>query len=449
MRRREFITLAGSTAIAWPPAAPELICGGKKARILIIASALVLVGALLSAPAQADFGTPAVCSATFPFGQAEPTRQGVDPQKLLEMTQWLRDGPAPVLSVTISRRGKIVYELYSSKVDRNDAHYLMSVTKSVTSALVGAAIDRQLVKSAGRSVTASLPASVFPSTESLDRFEGITLKNVLGMSALDAPVSPHLKTPEAIDRGRKFFFSSNRLTFALEQAVLVHLGVDFQYTDITPLLAAGIVQYAARQSLLDFGKKTLFGAMDFQNEEWMHQDRAGIDNASYGLRLRPLDMQKFGILYLNQGCWDGQQLLPKDWVATSFLPWIKSRPGLREPNYGWYWWQDRFASGWIGHSAKGWKGQRITVVPDRQLVVTMTAIVEDDGDDRLYFELFNRFIIPAVDGKRRAGPDANLDARLKLGLNEVWTGKNAISPNTQPRMIPSSRPKELHREFRP
>ncbi len=82
------------------------------------------------------------------------------------------------------------------------------------------------------------------------------------------------------------------------------------------MIAGGIVQYATNQSLLDFAKAALFDPMGFQNEEWMHQDRAGFDNASYGLRLRPVDMQKFGILFLNEGCWDGQQLLSKAWVST-------------------------------------------------------------------------------------------------------------------------------------
>src|SRR5262249_44099705 len=151
--------------------------------------------------------------------------------------------------------------------------------------------------------------------------------------------------------------------------------------DVTPMIAGGIVQYATKRSLLDFGRNALFDLMEFKNEEWMHQDASGFDNASYGLRLRPIDMQKFGILYLNEGCWAGRQLLSKDWVSTSFTPWMKSKPDLHEANYGWYWWVDRFASGWVGHTANGWKGQRITVVPGQGMVVTMTGIIEDGTED--------------------------------------------------------------------
>jgi CubicO group peptidase (beta-lactamase class C family) len=388
------------------------------------------------------------CVAKFQLGYDEPERQGINPEKLLELTQWIRDNPTPILSLALSRNGKIVYELYTSKVDSNAAHYLMSITKSVTSALVGAIIDRHLIKSANATVAESLPKGVFPSTEAYTRFDRIALRDVLAMSALDAQVPPHLKTPEAIDRNNRFNRSSNHLTFALEQQTLPHVGIDFQYTDITPMIAGGIVQYATKQSLFDFAKKALFNPMRFQNEEWMHQDRSGFDNASYGLRLRPIDMQKFGILYLNDGCWQTNQLLSKEWVSISLTPWIKSRPGNREPNYGWYWWSDRFTSEWIGHTANGWKGQRITIFPDKGTVVTMTGIIEDGSEDRYYSDLINKFIIPAFETKGSENRSMDdIRAELDMTLSDIWMNKIALGPNTEGRMIPSILPKERHKQF--
>jgi CubicO group peptidase (beta-lactamase class C family) len=55
-----------------------------------------------------------------------------------------------------------------------------------------------------------------------------------------------------------------------------------------------------------------------RNYEWMHQDPSGIDNGGYGLRLRPIDMQKFGVLYLNGGVWRGEPLISRSWVERSF-----------------------------------------------------------------------------------------------------------------------------------
>jgi CubicO group peptidase (beta-lactamase class C family) len=408
---------------------------------------LLLAFTIVGSTATKSAALPA-CAGKFQLGYEQPERQDVDPGKLLVLTHWVRDNPARILSLTLSRNGKVIYDLQSSRLDRNAAHYVMSVTKSITAALVGVALDRGLIKGTGSSVADNLPRGLFPGAEAFARLQTVTLKDVLGMSALDAELFPHSGTPEAKERSRRFFRSPDRLQFALEQPVLTRTGQDFQYTDVTPMLAGGIVQLATGMTLLDFGKQALFDPLGFANVEWMHQDRAGFDNAAYGLRLRPIDMQKLGILFLNKGCWENAQLIPSDWVATSFTPWIRSRPHLREPNYGWYWWVDRFASGWVGHTANGWKGQRITVVPAKALVITMTGIIEDGSEDRIYRDVLDRFVIPAVETSVPAGaPTAELAARLASALHEVWTGKAAIGPDTERRMIPSATPKEPHDAF--
>jgi len=265
-----------------------------------------------------------------------------------------------------------------------------------------------LLPSADQTVGDTLPRAVFATPESANRFRFISLKHVLAMSALDAPVAPHFSTAEAKERQLKFVSSPNRLKFALAQSLLPRPGTDFLYTDITPLIAAGAVQHATKETLLDFDKAALFGPMGFRNEEWMHQDSARIDNASYGLRMRPIDMQKFGILYLHEGCWNGHRLLSREWVQTSFTSWIRSRPGNRNPNYGWYWWKNWFAFGWVGHVANGWKGQRIAVLPDKNMVVSMTALVHDVA--RTTFStrsLINSSFRPR--GRRRLSPPSRFE----------------------------------------
>ena len=91
------------------------------------------------------------------------------------------------------------------------------------------------------------------------------------------------------------------------------------------MLAVGALQYVTGKGALEFAEEALFRPLDFRNYEWMHQDVSGIDNGGYGLRLRPIDMQKFGILYLHHGNWNGKQLISKNWVDSSFEPWNRSR----------------------------------------------------------------------------------------------------------------------------
>jgi CubicO group peptidase (beta-lactamase class C family) len=363
----------------------------------------------------------------------------------VELSHWVKTSPARILSLTISRNGAVVYELYSAGVNPDAAHYLMSVTKSVTSALVGAAIQRGAIAGTDRSIADLLPRKLF-NENSFESFKRLTLKSVMGMSALDAQVPPHLVNKDTKQRQSQFFKAHNRVEFALTQKLLPHVGDQFQYTDITPYLAGGAVQYAVRERLMDFANTALFRPMDFRNSEWMHTDAAGIDNPSYGLRLRPIDMQKFGILYLNQGCWNKSQLLPSEWIRQSFMPWIRNHPTNSLPNYGWFWWTNWRPDGWTEHQANGWKGQRISVFPEKQIVVTMTGIIEDGSEDHVYEHIIKNFVIPSVTS---AENDRGSTAELKAALLEVKQQKNALSAPAEYRMIPSSTSKDPKIPFRP
>jgi CubicO group peptidase (beta-lactamase class C family) len=388
----------------------------------------------------------------FTFGFSNPASQNLDTATLIDLTHWVQQhSNIPIFSILISRNGKIVYELYTSGIDRNQAHYMMSVTKTFVSALVGVAIDHHVLAGPQESLADALPASLFPDTASRWRFNSVTLRDVLGMSALDAPIYPHLDTPEAKKRDTDFFKSSNRVTFALQQKLLRRPGFDFQYTDVTPPLAAGAVEYNAKTTLLQLANQTVFGPMDFKNHEWMHEDQAGIDNASYGLRLRPVDMQKFGLLFLNNGRWEDKQLLSPAWVATSFTPWISTDARQFSPNYGWYWWQQIFGRNWIAHFANGWRGQRIAVFPDQHLVFTMTGDIEDGSEYELFTSLITNFVMPAVNRGYHADTDRNasvLNQQLQSLLESVRIGPTRIKPNTEPRMIPSANHKDRHHPLR-
>jgi CubicO group peptidase (beta-lactamase class C family) len=322
----------------------------------------------------------------------------------------------------------------------------MSVTKSVTSALVGVATDRGLVPSPETPVADALPPEAFASAGDRARFASVTIRDVLGMSAIDAPVPPHRALPEDRERQRAFLKAPNRTTFALTQSLLPVPGVSFQYTDITPLIATGIVEYATKKTALELADEALFGPMGFRNYEWMHQDASGIDNGAYGLRLRPIDMQKLGILYLNGGRWGDRPLLSRTWVECSFTPWIRSKRHFEAPNYGWYWWTFRRPAQWTSHVAVGWKGQRISVFPEKHVVVTMTALVEDEDEAAFYDRILESYVMPAVDaGKGDPGLRRELAERLEEARRVDVLGARPI----EPRMVPTIAPKERHRPFGP
>lgn len=399
------------------------------------------VGPVLPAPPPtADFSAS--------FGESTPRAEGMDTRALVALTKRLRDEKAaPIFSILVSRHGKLVYEAYTSSLGREHAHYLMSATKSVLSALVGAAIDRGLLRGPEESVADALPARLFASEEDRGRFRGVTLAHVLGMSALDAPDRPSDMSLVAWVRHRRFVEAPNRARFAVSLPLLSAPGADFQYNDVTPTLAVAAISYAAHRTAFEFGQEVLFGPLGFRNVEWMHEDRSGLDLGGYGLRLRPIDMQKLGNLYLANGVWNGRQILSRAWVERSFMPWNRSRPGGRV-DYGWFWWLYDFGPGWTAHVANGWKGQRIAVFRDQDLVLTTTGCIEDAPEEQVFDEMVRRYIVPAVVSGANSGAnaprDAAAEAELAALLDEVRRGPPRGKPGMEPRMVPSVEPKERH-----
>lgn len=374
--------------------------------------------------------------ASFAAGQQSepPEDHGMQSAVLADMTNYIVRQRAPVFSLLISRRGHLVYEMYTHNLTRNHNHYLMSVTKSVTATLVGLAIDKGLIKGIESTVSDALPADWFATPADRKRFQNVTVKHVLSMSALDALVPPHLNTPEANERNAAFHAATNRPKFALTQKLLANVGTDFQYQDITPSIAIGMITAISGKTSWEFAKEHLFDPMGFVNVEWMHRDDEGFDLGAYGLRLRPIDMQKVGILYLDKGMFDGKRLLSKEWSELVNKPIIKSDPNVPAPNYGYYFWHPYFYNDATSLMASGWRGQFIAVIPEKQLVVTMTGCFLDGKENEFFMKILNNYIFPSVSGaaQKKGGAQA-LKGSLTQALKSTPINLQAI----EPRMVPA------------
>ena len=447
------LTTSGDRATAMHPSLTATCVARRPIGIAaVVALALLVIGcstdrSVVTTNVAAN-PTPPLVELRDDVASGAPEDEGLDSGFVIALTEWIRDQRIPIFSFLISRNGRLVYELYTSSLTRDHAHYQMSATKSVVSALVGVAIDRRLISGPNAPITETLPRHLFASDADVARFRSVTVRHVLGMSALDAPDPPRVTTPEAVARHLKFRSAPNRVKFALEQPVLATPGRAYQYNDVTPALAAGLIQYATGKSALEFAEDSLFGPMGFRNYEWMHQDPSGIDLGGYGLRLRPIDMQKFGVLYLNGGVWRGNALISRGWVERSFSPWNRSRPDARDLDYGWFWWTYDGRSGWTAHVANGWKGQRIAVLPRQKLVVTMTACIEDGSENRVFNDLIDRFVVPSVRGNAPRPGDPATQSRLTALLEEVRTGSSRVVAGIEDRMIPSVSPKGRRVPFR-
>jgi CubicO group peptidase (beta-lactamase class C family) len=319
------------------------------------------------------------------------------------------------------------------------------VTKSVLALLVGIAATEGLLPAPDTKLVAALPRELFGDDTNAARFGDRTLRDVLAMSLLDARLPPHDASDTAAARQRALLAAPNRVRFALTQELLPPGA--WQYNDVTPLVAVGLLQYAARTTAFEFAQTRLFTPLGVRHAEWMHQDAAGIDNGGYGLRLRPIDLQKLGVLLLQHGRWHGVQLVAKQQIERLFTPQIRSRADVAEPDYGNYWWTKRLAPGWTVHEANGWKGQRLAVVPEQHLVVTMTACFLDVGEHAAFDGLLTDQLRPALTRDGASLPsDTKARARLHARLREPGT-LPPLRGDLEARMVPGAAAKESRVPF--
>jgi CubicO group peptidase (beta-lactamase class C family) len=322
----------------------------------------------------------------------------------------------------------------------------MSVTKSVLSTLIGIAIDQGKITSENIPLSETIPKKLLSTKRQVEAFSKVNLQNVMGMSALHTPDPPRDMSPAARARQDKYLNSSNYLKFLVQQPLLRNIGKDFLYNDETPTLASGILSYTTGLSAFDYGCDTLFKDLNCKNMEWMHSDRTGINMGGYGLRLRPLDMQKIGITILQKGKWQDKQVVSSAWVEKIYLPYISSSGVNSPPNYGWYWWRPNYGFSKPFLEANGWKGQRIAIQPDLGLVVTMTGCLESERCDeqKVFSDIMSKYVIPAAKGPGTSTPNNSIEEKLQ----KINKGQARFNKAMETRMIPSVALKEQAVRFK-
>lgn len=374
--------------------------------------------------------------------KAYPSEHGLDERKILELVEWVKSNRRiPIFSILISRNGQLLLELYTSGIKRDDSHYLMSVTKSILSTIIGISIDKGIIASEHIPLNELIPNNLLRNEKKKEKFKEINLKDVMGMKALDVSNPPRDMSPSSIATQKRFLNAKNRFEFVLDSPVQKGDYKRLKYNDQTPMLASGILSYLSGQSAFDFARTHLFDPLGFKNYEWMHQDSTGINMGGYGLRLRPIDMQKIGILYLNNGIWNNKQIISKEWVDKTKHPYVGYEQS--KPIYGYFWWKDNFGSNLYFQVASGWKGQRIAFNYDKNIVITMTACIEKSDENKIFQEIMKRFIIPAIDPKIKSTHYQDYDYLISKCNN----GRYQLRNTTESRMIPSKNNKEKHIVF--
>ncbi|SHL52627.1 serine hydrolase domain-containing protein [Bradyrhizobium lablabi] len=344
---------------------------------------------------------------------ASPESVGLDGARLCGIAARLKEMEADVHSVVIVRHGKLVFEQYfpgydepwgqdggQHTFDATIKHDMRSASKSVVSLLVGIAIDRGLIASVDEPVVKFYPEHADVKSAGWDQ---ITLRHLLTMSSgmqwdenrgWTDPKNdePHLGS------------EADPIRYVLSKPVAKPPDALWTYNGGSTDLLGNILERVSGNPLEAFAREVLFQPLGINDVEWMNYPKNAKVASAAGLRIRPRDAAKIGQLVLDQGAWRGKQIVSADWIAQSVRPRFQAIgyfSGLFF--YGQQWWLGRSISEgtevkWI--AAMGSGGQRIFIVPDRDLVVMTTSGLyfrPHQGDGAL--DMLTNVILPSARDK--------------------------------------------------
>lgn len=282
-------------------------------------------------------------------------------------------------SIAINRRGKKVLSAYFYPYKEENPHVMYSATKSFISTLMGLIIDEKRVN------LDDCVLSFFPEIEpkNMSKYkEAMTVEHLLTMTTGHSICSIASLNESFVEDWVKLI---------LDEPVPNEPGTVFLYDNGASYMIAAIINKVLGRSVLEFAKERLFDPMNITNFVWQTCPK-GVHIGGWGLYLTTDDMLKFGQLFLQKGMWDGQRLVPEWWVERATRKHISTNP--KEENnlgYGYQWW----GTPW-GYCAAGMGGQKIYVVPDKDMVVAITTSGGGDCND-MPDAMMEQFIIPAVD----------------------------------------------------
>lgn len=303
---------------------------------------------------------PAAC------GHDSPTSPTTDAGTTLDAAYAAARRESNLTSLVVAQGGLIARQEYFNTSGPDTTQNVWSVTKSVLSLAVGAALDQGCV----HSLDQTLGELLDPSVAGDPHKAAITLRHLLTMSSgLDFPeMSTYTSNPSVYSQ---WINAPDQVAWVMARPLTAAPGERFEYGSGTIHLASVALTRACGTSTAAFVRSSLFGPLGIPARSW-ETDHQGYNNGGAGLDLSPRDMLAIGEMVLNGGRYQNQQVVSSAWVEAMTHRQIATGAGQPTPEYGYAWWVGQVA-GQAFTLANGWGGQFIMVVPAKRLVVTSAA----------------------------------------------------------------------------
>ncbi len=334
---------------------------------------------------------------------------GLRPAVLGALVADIRNGEySDVHGILIVKDGMLVFEEYFPgytydwwedafqgeyvEFDAHTLHNIHSVTKSITSTLVGIAIDQGLMAGVEEPVFGFFPEYAHLRNDEKDK---ITLGHLLTMTSGLAWNENEVPPGDTANDVVRLFMVPDPIAYFLSKPVVTEPGGSWSYNSGGVNVLGEALRAATGMRIDAFATGYLFHPLDIAAYEWRHIN-PNVVFTSGDLRLRPRDMAKLGQLYLSGGVWNGERIVSQAWTVASTQEQYSSA-GDDWTGYGYLWWVRTYTAESVrvsGYQALGWGGQRVVVLPQLAMVVVFTGgnYLTDDPMD----ELIERYVLPAA-----------------------------------------------------
>ena len=371
------------------------------------AMALMLVLAGCKAPAPTSPPAGAEIWPTEGWQSATPESQGIDSHALAIAMETIRARRWPVHSVLLERNGYVVLDAYFFPFHSDETHDLASVTKSVTSTLVGIAQRDHQIGDLDQPLATFLPRANIPNDSGKSR---ITLADLLSMtSGLDCRGAP------GTNLLREMELSPDWVAFTLGMPQTWAPGTNFEYCAGGLHIVSAVLTAATGESALLLAQRSLFAPLGITRVTWP-SDLYGNSHGFADLELAPRDAAKLGYLWLHDGRWQSEQIVPQTYLRDALTGHATVQSGIQ---YGYAFWLYPSHTPY-DFEANGRGGQRITVIPSQATVEVVTG---GGSDANAIAPLLAAAIYPAP-----LQPDPAGDARLAADIAAATTPPAPVAP---------------------
>jgi CubicO group peptidase (beta-lactamase class C family) len=251
---------------------------------------------------------------------------------------------------------------------RGDLHTMQSVTKTVTSIVIGIAVGRKEFPSLETPVLTFFDVARVANVD--DRKRRMTIRHLLTMTA-GLEWNEDLPYLDPKNDSSLMEASFDWVQYTIDRPMAREPGQSFNYSSGATQLLSHVFRAATGKDIEEYAAEHLFAPLGIDRYFWKRSPTGLVDTEG-GLFLAPRDLAKLAYLYLHDGVWEGKTVVPADWVKASITPSVAvSDTGVK---YGYKWWLYPYGKeGRLAFGGAGFGGQRPIVLPELDLVIVFTG----------------------------------------------------------------------------